>query len=268
MRRIHLFELEDQPWLPAWLRDAVTDHLSRYFSSRDLEPLHIAMAQQLVGALRSSGSSSILDLCSGAGGPVRAVLPIVREELGRDVTVTLTDLYPNRDAVGSADDALAGLTVLREPLDACSVPAEIAGVRCMFNAIHHFRPEQVASVLRSATDGSHAVLVFEPFERSMSLAARIALGGLLGGWRDARRFRGSTVRRFALHVLLPLALSWDGAVSALRAYDVDELLAIAESSGSADQLDWTAQRLSMPWGGLTLLAGVPACHPSSVRKPS
>lgn len=258
MRRMQLFEFEDQPWLPWWVRDAITEHLSRVFLSQAVTPLHAAMAEQLTGPLTRSGASHIVDLCSGAGGPLPAVLPLLNMKLGRVVTATLTDLYPNRHL----SEANAGnpdwLTAEPSPVDARSIPPGTTGVCTMFNAIHHFPPHQVAQVLRSATSEGRSVAIFEPFERRPRLALRLAVGGAGGGWRDARGYRGPFLRAVALHVLLPVALSWDGAVSVMRAYEADELLAIAKDSGAGADVVWRAQRVGLPWGSMTLLTGDPA----------
>lgn len=258
MRRIQLFEFEDQRWLPWWVRDAITDHLSRLFLSAAVEPLHEAMAERLAGPLERSGTSHIVDLCSGAGGPWPAVLPLLSTELGRAVSATLTDLYPSRNLLAANAGNSNWLTAEQRPVDARSIPPDLAGMRTVFNAIHHFTPDQVAEVLRSAAQGGRSVAIFEPFERRNRLAAKLAVGGILGGWRDARSYRGPVLRAGALHALLPIVLGWDGAVSVLRGYTAEELLAIAERSGADGDMIWAAERMSLPWGGLTVLVGEPS----------
>lgn len=257
MRRLQLFEFEDQRWLPWWVRDAITDHLSRLFLAAEVEPLHRAMVERLAGPMERSGTSHIVDLCSGAGGPFPAVLPLLGGRLNRTVTATLTDLYPSRSSPGTTVEGWTGVTRESRSVDARAIPVELTGMRTVFNAIHHFGPEQVAEVLRGAARGGWPVAVFEPFERRNALAAKLAVGGLLGGWQSARRFRGPAFRTVALHILLPFALGWDGAVSVLRGYTADELLAIAERSGVDEPMRWTAERVALPWGGLTVLVGEP-----------
>lgn len=258
MRRIQLFEFEDQRWLPWWVRDAITDHLSRLFLAEAVEPLHRALASRLAGPMERSGTSHIVDLCSGAGGPLPAVLPLLSRRLGRTATATLTDLYPNRSASAASARCADGVTTELRPVDARSIPAELAGMRTVFNAIHHFTPDQVAEVLRSASRGGWPVAVFEPFERRNRLAAKLAVGGVLGGWQGARAYRGPILRAGTLHALLPLALGWDGAVSVLRGYTADELLTIAERCDAEEPMVWSAERVALPWGGLTVLMGEPS----------
>lgn len=261
MRRMQLFEFEDQTWLPWWVRDEITDHLSRLFLSADVEPLHEAMVERLAGVLERSGSSHLVDLCSGAGGPMPAVVPRLRDRLGRAVSVTLTDRYPSRSSLPASVGDPTWLTVEPHPVDARSISPDLDGVRTVFNAIHHFRPDHVADVVRSSTLGGRSLAIFEPFERGRRLALTLGVGGVVGGWRDARRYRGPVGRTVLLHAILPLVLGWDGAISVLRGYTAKELLAIAERSGAVG-VRWSAERVALPWGGLAVLVGEPSASTS------
>lgn len=255
MRRVQLFEFEDQPWLPAWVRDALTDHLARLFRSPTVAPLHEAMADHLAAVLQRAEASHVVDLCSGAGGPMPAVLPLLEARSMRPVSVILTDRYPHDGLAADGAIDLGRVTVDRRSVDARSVPPDLDGVRTVFNAIHHFPPPDVARVVRSATADGRSLAVFEPFERRPRLAARLAAGGLRDGWHAARRTRGPRHRRAALHLLLPVVLGWDGAVSVLRGYEAEELLAIAEQA--APEVAWRSERVALPWGGMTVLIGEP-----------
>ena len=68
MRRMHLFEWEDQPWLPRVFRDFITDQL-RYTHNQPMrEPVNAAIAARLAAVLVRTKTTQIVDLCSGAGG--------------------------------------------------------------------------------------------------------------------------------------------------------------------------------------------------------
>ena len=67
MRRWQLFEFEDQAWLPAFLRDSVTDILRYYLSTA--QP-YAPAAACLRTLLMATGCTSIVDFGSGAGGPL------------------------------------------------------------------------------------------------------------------------------------------------------------------------------------------------------
>src|SRR5512132_4206197 len=95
MWRLHLFELEDQSWFPATIRDLATDYL--HFM-QNTWALHRSMAPFIEEALRESRTTHIVDLCSGGSGPIPAIVRDLREK-GTAVTATLTDLYPNVSAL-------------------------------------------------------------------------------------------------------------------------------------------------------------------------
>src|SRR5918996_1357730 len=91
MRRFHLFELEDQPWFPATIRDLATDYLqfiqTRFRIDRAMTPL-------VARLLESTGTRRIIDLCSGGSGPLLLLVGDLADR-GIDARATLTDLFPN-----------------------------------------------------------------------------------------------------------------------------------------------------------------------------
>ena len=94
MKRRHLFELEDQPWFPAAIRNLATDYL--HFMQKTLK-LEGALLPLVEKALTDSGATCIVDLCSGGSGPVPTLVDRLAAQ-GLPVTATLTDLYPNIQA--------------------------------------------------------------------------------------------------------------------------------------------------------------------------
>jgi hypothetical protein len=264
VKRRHLFEWEDQPWLPTVLRDFITDHLRFHFASDDARPLHRAMAALLHDAMRKAGTREIVDLCSGGGGPLLAVQRCLRDELDFETTVTLTDLYPNIPAFEllehSSPESIHGL---REPVSAFDVPPTLRGIRTLFTAFHHFRPVDAKRILIDARVKRSAIAVFEPLERKLWMALAFGLGSVPTVMWRTPKLGPMSWSRFALTYLLPLApamATWDGVVSTFRSYTVDELAALASAAGS-DAYAWEAGQTSYetPLGPfrLTYLIGVP-----------
>src|SRR4051812_4614581 len=99
MRRLHLFEIEDQPWCPRAVRDGGTDWLHFMESThKTFDPI----APKLREAMRRGGCERIVDLCSGGGGPWGSLVPLLARS--GSVQVELTDLFPN----ATAPDRLVG----------------------------------------------------------------------------------------------------------------------------------------------------------------
>ena len=100
--RFHLFELEDQGWLPTVIRDLATDYI-RFVQATF--GLHRPIIEPLAAALEATQSHRVIDLCSGAAGPVPHLCRVLSAR-GFGVHFTLTDRFPNvtafeRAAAGS-----------------------------------------------------------------------------------------------------------------------------------------------------------------------
>ena len=219
MGRLHLFELEDQPWYPTVVRDAATDFLRFALDSGDM---YAPAAPLLRDLLDRTGARQIVDLCSGGGGPWMRLLPA----LGPDVRVWLTDLYPNRAGMQRVQEESGGRITFRpEPVDATAVPAHLTGVRTLFTALHHFRPDEARAVLADAVRRQQPIAAFEFTERSLRGLLLTAASPLLV-WASTPRIRPLRPARLLwtyLIPLVPLTVLVDGMVSCLRTYSPPEL---------------------------------------------
>ncbi|MFP6655358.1 MAG: class I SAM-dependent methyltransferase [Myxococcota bacterium] len=244
MIRLHLFELEDQPWFPAIIRDAGTAFLE-FASMRAKHGETIAPI--LSDALRRADSHQIIDLCSGGSGPLPVALAVIKETRKDSVTAVLTDLYPNQNAFRKITEANPAITARSEPVDAMAVPKEMTGTRTLFNGFHHFRPEQARKILQNAVDEGAPIALFEFVQRHplamlgmlfAPLAALIVLPFL-------RPFRWGWIPLTYLIPIIPLFIGWDGFVSCLRCYNQNELRALTESASSA-HYEWQVGQFKMP----------------------
>lgn len=252
MRRFQLFELEDQWWFPATIRDLATDYLQfiqeRFRMDRAMTPL-------VRRALDEGKATRIVDLCSGGSGPLLGVVTNLAAE-GRSIRATLTDLFPNLPAFEKIAAASGGLvTFEREPVDARRVPPALAGLRTIFNAFHHLRPEDARAVLHAAAAAQQPIAILEISERSLrTLPVLLSPLFVLIATPFMRPF--TFARFFWTYIvpLVPFTVLWDGVVSQLRAYTVAELQGLA--AGSAP-MRWEAGQLPIARGNgrLTYLIG-------------
>ena len=252
MRRLHLLELEDQPWFPSAVRDLATDYLqfvqTRFRLDRAMTPL-------VRRALDHGRTHEIVDLCSGGSGPLLGLMTDLAAE-GRPVHATLTDLFPNLAAFEKIAAASGGLVDYeREPVDARRVPERLAGLRTIFNGFHHFRPDDARTVLHAAAAARQPIAIFEVSERSLRTLPVLLTPIFV--WLATPFMRPFTVERFFWTYLVPLVpftCWWDGVVSQLRAYTVSELRAMCEGSAP---MQWEAGQLPIAKGNgrLTYLIG-------------
>ncbi len=257
MARLHLFELEDQAWFPAVLRNAGTAYLRKV---SELAGQSVWMTPTLAALLRQTGVDRIVDLCSGGAGPIPQILEGLRAE-GIEATALLTDLHPNRETLQRVVEDSGGRAEFRlESTDATRVPAELRGVRTLFNGFHHFRPASARKILQDAVDAGQPIAIFEAVERSPQFLIGILFSPIpvLLLVPFLRPFDWRWIVFTYLIPLIPLFVLWDGFVSGLRVYSVDELRGITASL-RAPGWEWQIGRIRMGRqpASVTFLTGRP-----------
>jgi hypothetical protein len=275
MRRVQFIELHEQPWFPSSLRADVTDALQFGFN---LLHAYAPIAPLLQNVIDSSGNrtnggqsttgqstatQSIVDMCSGGGGPW---LDLCRElrcpDDGRDsarLQVWLTDKYPNLEAFQSVSASSDHhITFYPEPVDAMKVPGALKGLRTMFTSFHHFPPEDARAILQNAVDAGESIGIFEATRRAPSTIGLIFAGILLMFVHTPRirPFRWSRLLWTYLIPIIPLVLLFDGVVSCLRTYQPQELREIVAQLTPC-QYQWDIGELATGKMPVTYLIGYP-----------
>ena len=244
MGRLHLFELEDQPWLPSVIRDAGTTYLE--FASK-LTKQGETVAPLLSEALHRASEDRIVDLCSGGAGPLPVALAAIEQSEERLVHATLTDLYPNKNAFEKATANNPVLSARYDSVDATDVPKDLAGLRTLFSGFHHFRPAQARQILQDAVDDRAPIAIFEFVSRHPLAMIGILFAPLVSLFviPFLRPFRLGWIPLTYLLPIIPLFIGWDGLVSCLRCYNQEELRSMTKSASSPDY-DWEVGKLDMP----------------------
>ena len=263
MRRLHLFEWEDQPWLPRPVRDIITEQLQYTHREPMRRPVNAAIAARLQGLLARTGATRIVDLCAGGGGPLLEVHPLLAAD--ERIEVCLTDRFPNVAAFRAIVDRSGGRIQASEtPVDATDVPGHLHGVRTLFTAFHHFRPDTARAILADAVQKRAPIAIFEPLERRAGMLVMLFAVSLVRGFTHTHRLgRMNGGRFFWTYVvpLAPVAFAWDGLVSALRTYTPRELAGLAAEAGTS-RFAWEAGRFYTdgPYGRMptTYLVGYPS----------
>jgi hypothetical protein len=250
VRRFNLFELEDQPWLPAAIRNGLTDVLDFTF---DRLNFYGGVAERLPAALEASGAARIVDLGSGGGGGTLSMRKRLRDA-GHAVPIVFTDRFPNEAAIARVQ-ALGdpSTTYLADPVDALTGGGTLEGLRTMSGALHHFSPFAVRAIVANIVAKRQPLAFFDVVASPMIRRAPVVAAPILMAANMALLFVTALVlmpwvRPFRLSRLLltyvppviPLVVAWDGTVSALRAYTTEELLAIARTVPGGQSYEWTA----------------------------
>ena len=139
MRRRQFFEVLDQDWCPAAVRHGATDCLEAIISRADV---YRNVQPEIFHAIAASGSATVIDLCSGGGGPWLS--PRWRSALSQSgrLKVVLTDKFPS-SVLQVRLERDPSLSSLATPVDAACVPESLSGFRTIFSSFHHF-PDAVA----------------------------------------------------------------------------------------------------------------------------
>jgi hypothetical protein len=248
MQRLSLFELEDFAWFPASLRASITRMITvmhRWLGTRaDLTAL-------LARVLREGQSSRVIDLCSGDGGPMLDVAHMLRTIPGFErLELVLTDRYPNHrtaELLAARDEP--DLRYELEPMDATVFGGERSGVRTMVCSFHHMPPAAARQILATAQARRHPFCVYEMSDNSvrprmfwwMGLPFSVVLAFVVAAF--ARPF---TLRHFFFSYLVPivpLCFAWDGAVSNVRTYTLDDVRGLIAELPKTDDYVWEAGTL-------------------------
>jgi hypothetical protein len=267
MKRWHLVELEDLPWVPRVIRDGATDVLDWMFARMQM---YRPVVDRLRATLDATAQRDIVDLCSGGAGGALAMATYLRDRGDTETRMTLTDRYPSAHAIERIGDD-ARLRYHREPVDALAVPRDLRGGRTMYSALHHFRPADVKRLIAAAV-ADRAPLAF--FDIAAAPALRrlpgflVPLAALLNFLMIlvlvpfmvpfVRPFRASRLVFTYVLPLIPILYAWDGMVSALRAYTPEELEALARSVPGASHYLWDAGRAGSGVRSVLYLTGRPA----------
>lgn len=257
MRRIHAPELEDYTWCPRPVRDGGTDWLG--FMANTTRAFD-AIAPKIRHAMDVAGTRNIVDLCSGGGGPWLTLERTLAAS--GPVSVTLSDLYPNVDALTGLRDLTEGRCGFRaESTDATNVPVELDGVRTMFNCFHHFPPALARAILADAVRKRRPIAVFEGVDRRLlpMLAMPLQFLMVMIGTPFMRPVKLERLLLTYIVPLIPFVVFFDGTMSMLRIYLPDELRELVGSVDGSETFDWdigTTPIPGMPMG-ITHLVGVP-----------
>src|SRR5260370_28011381 len=166
MNRVHFIEMGDEQWCPRGIRRGVTV-FCRFVT--EVSGCYNPVAPLLADAIKKTGTHRILDMGSGAGGPWLGLLRKLRQ-LGVDVPVCLSDHDANIEGLERVQKLSRGaITYHAEPVDATKVPAEMTGLRTMFQAFHHLRPEDAPAALADAAGEKQPIALFDGSRPSLRI---------------------------------------------------------------------------------------------------
>lgn len=253
MGRIHLFEFEDLKWFPAFLRNYMTDFLQFVSNQFDIYKPIIPIIEE---GLEKSNSITIIDLASGGGGGIIKL----NEHLLKNtpnIKIILTDYFPNIAAFKLTQASANNIEFIETTIDALSVPKRLNGLRTQFLSFHHFRPKDAKQILQNAVNNESAIAIFEAQERNFKSFIFMLLSPLnvLLFTPFIRPINFGRILFTYLIPIIPILVCWDGMVSVLRTYSIEELNDIINQIENNESYNWKVDKVKSGPSALTYLLG-------------
>lgn len=256
MKRIHLFEFEDLSWFPSLIRNYMTDYLQ--FTTNKFD-FYAGVLDVLKKGVSKTENNTIVDLASGGGGGWLKLSEHLKTELP-NTKVILSDFYPNINAFRYNVNKIGGRFSFNEnSVDALAVPSDLKGFRTMFLSFHHFKPKQAQQILQNAVNAGQPIAIFEAQERTISKLIQFFFSPIfvLLMTPMIRPFRLGRIVFTYLLPLVPFFVWWDGLVSVLRTYSVDEMKEMTKNLEKGDTFDWEIAKIKSGPAEVQYLIGTP-----------
>lgn len=230
MKRVQLFEFEDLSWFPHWIRTCMTRLILVVHKMLNTDE---EFSDLLAKHFNEFGTTQIIDLCSGSGGPMPNVIDLLETKHGiNDIQLTLTDLYPDKASADKINVANPSVNYKLEPVDATDIPNNLSGIRTMIASFHHMEKEKAKKILSSAVQSRQPICIFEISDNGYPAilawtAFPINIISCLFITPFVKSITWQQIVFTYLIPILPICFAWDGAVSNLRTYtlsDIDILL--------------------------------------------
>ncbi|PHR42441.1 MAG: hypothetical protein COA32_17480 [Fluviicola sp.] len=235
MKRIQLFEFEDQSWFPDWMRSSLTKLIEVLLR---LTGLTEATTHLVKSKLKELNTQKLVDLGAGAGGVMIDVYQgLKKDDDLKNIQLILTDLYPNQSVIKKINDLEdPNLKYLSSPVDATQLAEVPEGLKTIFNAFHHLPKDKARAVLQSSVKSNSPILIYEMSRNNIPLliwwlllpiSLVIIMVMVLFMTPFVKQLTVKQVLFTYVIPIIPIAYAWDGQASFPRTYalsDFDELL--------------------------------------------
>ena len=209
------------------------------------------MVPKLKQVLEKLDCHHIVDLCSGATGPLVQIQRQLEDEEKYPVTITLTDKFPHRRAFKQASSETNDrISWVDMSVDVMNVPKNLKGFRTLFTALHHFDRDSAKQILEDAVRNREGIGIFELTNRhSLYSWVEMFLTPFIS-FLAVPPFKPLTWKKlFWTYVfpVFPLVAFWDAVISNIRTYSQKELRQIVGSI-NCDDYHWEIGRIDSTQG--------------------
>ena len=231
MKRIQLFEFEDQSWFPKTIRRSMTNLIALLHKMTGTKEV---IADLLIPIIREKNYSRIVDLGSGSGGIMPDVVETINNETqSGKIKLILTDLYPNKEQIDMWNNKTDSLIeYYSESVDATKLDQAPDGIKTMINCFHHMPPAGARKILETASNNKEPLVIYEMGENNIPLliwwillpvSLFILMLMVLFMTPFVRPLSWQQLLFTYLIPIIPICYAWDGQASLPRMYTMDDL---------------------------------------------
>lgn len=230
LKRIQFIELQDLAWLPSTIRDGVTSYLEfllRVFKIYD------PVSDVINDILLNHNIKTVVDLCSGAGGPTRNIAQYFPEH-----KFLLTDLYPNFKAFKKVKKTSSNIDFVNDSVNALQYRYKPNQMLTMYTSFHHFNNYYAKRIIENAVAHKCSICINEFVQRDLKSLLMVIPSPffLLFLMPFVTPFSLSRLFFTYLVPLIPFVTLWDIVVTVLRIRKKEELM---EMTKEFTNYEWT-----------------------------
>lgn len=235
LKRMNLFEFCDQKWLKGAWREAYLDGLNTTFK---MFKLHADLAKPFNLWISKSNKKNVLELCSGGGGPINTLI----EKSDEKFIITLSDLNPDVNAFEKVKEKYPDrISFINKSTDATDTKGLETNLIFMCSSFHHFSPQMAQKILLNAYKNSNGIFIQEILSRNFfnMISSIFNLLPLMLTPFFSGRLTFFKVLITTIIPIIPLMIIFDGIVSVLRTYTIEEIFNMMPEK-MKKEWQWTA----------------------------
>ena len=147
----------------------------------------------------------------------------------------------------------------KKSVNALDVPKHLKGFRTQFLSFHHFKPADAQQILQSAVDNQSVIGIFEGQKRSVAHFIQFFFSpiNVLLMTPFIRPFSLGRIIFTYLLPVVPVFVWWDGLVSVLRTYSVEEMKEMVGKLENGDSFEWEIEERKTGQVTVLYLLGYP-----------
>jgi hypothetical protein len=222
-KRWHLFEFDDQSWLPNTLRQLYMNILgSNKFRVRPFK-------RRLIEDLQNEKIRIIHSLCSGNGNFVFLLYTLLQEQ--KAIKFILSDLFPLTSEYKRLKSLTNGdIDFIDSPVDATKIQPTFGEWFLMAGSLHHFRENDLELIFQMVIDNKGTLIMMENHNRTYAQALKLLLVLPIFTVFVSIFSKPFRLIRLVFGVILPVVpmmILVDGIISNFRSYkkvDLDSIL--------------------------------------------